>query len=285
MLITTFDPWKSKLCTCPRKLTLNPYTGCSHGCLYCYVSAYVPEFDHTRPKANLTARLGKEARKVEGELVSIANSSDPYPPMERSLGLTRKCLRILSRRNCRVQLVTKSDLVTRDIDLLKKLPCTVAMTITTSDDALSKRLEPHAPPPSQRLRAVRTLLENGIPTSVRIDPLIPRLNDRPEDLIRQLALIGVPHITCSTYKAKSDNWRRVAQAFPHIAKDLGPLYFEKGERIGRSLYLPEDLRRRMIERVKTRAEKEGMKFASCREGFPQLNTATCDGSWLIQEST
>ena len=285
MLITVFDPWKSKLCTCPRKLTLNPYTGCSHGCLYCYVSAYVPDFDRTRPKADLTARLEKEARRVEGELISIANSSDPYPPLEQSLGLTRKCLQILSKRNCRVQLVTKSDLVTRDVDLLKKLPCTVAMTITTSDDTLSMRLEPHAPLPSNRLRAVRTLLESGIPTSVRVDPLIPRLNDRPEDLIRQLAVLGVPHITCSTYKAKGDNWRRVVQAFPRIAKDLGPMYFEKGERIGRSLYLPEDLRRRMIERVKTQAEEEGIKFASCREGFPQLNTATCDGSWLIQEPT
>jgi DNA repair photolyase len=283
MLLTAFDPWKSKLCTCPPKLTLNPYTGCPHGCLYCYVSAYVPDFRHTRPKANLITRLEKETRRLSGALVSIANSSDPYPPIERGLRLTRKCLQVLSRSDCRLQLVTKSNLVTRDIDILKRIPCTVAMTITTDDDKLSRLLEPQAPPTSRRLRAVTKLLRERIPTSVRIDPLIPFLNHQPEQLVRQLASMGVAHITCSTYKVKSDNWRRIAQVFPQTAKSLSTLYFEKGERIGRNRYLPMDLRKTMIERVKKMAEREGMKFASCREGFPQFNSATCDGSWLIHK--
>lgn len=284
MLITPFDPWKSKLCTCPQKLTLNPYTGCSHGCLYCYVSSYVPNFHHTRPKTNLIPRLEKEAKELGGELVSIANSSDPYPPIERALGLTRKCLQILSKHHCRLQLVTKSPLVTRDIDILKKTPCTVAMTITTMNDTLAKLLEPHAPSSSKRLDAVSKLLQDSIPTSVRIDPLIPLLNHQPDKLIKKLASIGVPHVTCSTYKVKHDNWRRIAQAFPRVAKSLSPLYFEKGERIGRNLYLQRNTRKEILEEVKELVEEEGMKFSSCREGFPQLNTAICDGSWLIQDT-
>ena len=284
MLIAPFDPWNSKLCTCPPKLTLNPYTGCAHGCLYCYVSSYVPDFYHPRPKTNLISKLEREAGKLKGELVSIANSSDPYPPIEQTLGLTRKCLQTLSRHHCKLQLITKSPIVTRDIDILKKTRCTVAMTIITEDDKLAKILEPHAPPSSNRLNAVRKLLQESVPTSVRIDPLIPSLNHQPYKLVKMLASMGVSHVTCSTYKVKPDNWRRITQAFPVLAKSLGPQYFEKGERIGRSLYLPRNTRRELLENVKKLAEEEGMKFSSCREGFPGLNSATCDGSWLIQDS-
>ncbi len=283
MLITPFDPWKSQLCTCPPKLTLNPYTGCPYGCLYCYVTSYIPNFHRCRPKKALAHRVEKGATKLHGELISIANSSDPYPSMEEALGLTRTCLEILSRHDCRIQIVTKSPLVTRDIDVLKKTRSMVALTITTENDELARRLEPSVPPPSQRLKAVRTLLQSNIPTIVRIDPIIPLLNDQPKKLVKELASMGVPHITCSIYKAKYDNWRRVTQIFPAETAALKPLYFENGERHGRSFLLPREMRRRILENVKRIVENEGMRFSSCREGFPQLNSATCDGSWLLHE--
>ena len=284
MLITPFDPWESKLCTCPKKLTLNPYTGCSHGCLYCYASSYVPDFHHARPKKNLIPQLEKEATKLKGELISIANSSDPYPPTELALGMTRKCLQILSKHHCKIQLVTKSPLVMRDVDILKKTPSMISMTITTEDNKLAKLLEPLAPLPSKRLKAVSRLIQNGVPVSVRIDPLIPLINHNPERLVRKLASIGVSHITCSTYKAKHDNWKRIAQAFPIEAMSLSSLYFDKGERKGGTRYLPRSIRKENLEKAKGLVEEEGMKFACCREGFPQLNSATCDGSWLIPDS-
>ena len=133
-LITRFDPWQSSLCTCPPKLTLNPYTGCSHGCVYCYATSYTPHFVACKPKKDLLKHVECEAAKLNGETLSIANSSDPYPHPEVDLGLTRKCLKILSRHNCRIQIVTKSNLVTRDVDILAQVPCTVALTITTEDD-------------------------------------------------------------------------------------------------------------------------------------------------------
>jgi DNA repair photolyase len=284
MLISPFDPWKSELCTCPKKLTLNPYTGCSHGCLYCYASSYVPDFHHARPKENLIPQLEREARKLKGELVSIANSSDPYPPTELDLGMTRKCLQILSKHPCKIQLVTKSPLVTRDAEILKKAPSMVSLTITTEDNKLAKLLEPLAPPPSERFKAVSRLLQDGIPVSVRVDPLIPFINDDPERLVRKLASMDVSHITCSTYKARQDNWKRVAQVFPMAAKSLSALYFDRGERKGRTLYLPRTVRKEILGKTKEFVEEEGMKFACCREGFPELNSATCDGSWLIQDS-
>jgi DNA repair photolyase len=282
MTLTPFDPWKSKLCTCPPKLTLNPYTGCPHQCIYCYASSYIPNFSQCRPKKNLIPKLKKEAVKLNGELISIANSSDPYPPMERTFSLTRACLNILSNHNCKLQLVTKSPLVTRDIDILQKTPRSmVSISITTENDKNARSLELLAPLPSKRLEALKKLVQENIPVSARIDPIIPFINDNPEKLIKRLASIKVSHITCSTYKVKYDNWRRFAHAFPSIAKSLQPLYFEKGERIGRSFYLPKKMRQEIIRNVKELVENEGLKFSGCREGFPQLNSAACDGSWLI----
>ncbi len=280
-LISSFDPWQNGMCACPRKLTFNPYSGCDHGCLYCYASSYVQNFADCRPKKDHVAALRREATKLKGEIVSISNSSDPYPRMEANIGWTRLCLEILAESNCRIQIITKSDIVTRDDDILSRTPCAVALTITTDDDKLAKTLEPNAPSPTQRIRAVQDLLAKGIPVSVRIDPIVPLVNDDPQTLIATLAAIGVKHITSSTYKPKPDNWRRLSEAMPKIAEKLKPLYFQQGERVGGNTLLPKDLRLRLLSNVRELAIARGMQFGVCREGLPKLNTAACDGSWLI----
>jgi len=281
-LITEFDPWRSELCTCPPKLTFNPYTGCDHACVYCYATGYIPKFFNCKPKKDLIPGLKREAVKLKGEIVSIANSSDPYPNLEAKTGLMRKCLEILAQQNCKIQIITKSNLVVRDIDLLKKMPSIVSLTITTDDDNVAKLIEPHAPSSSERLKAVEILIEEGIPTSVRIDPIIPFINDNTENLIKTLASMNVKHVTGSTYKVKLDNWQRFSIALPKTAEKLKPLYFEKGEKIGRYIYLPKDLRLKLMKTVGAMAEKYGMKFGTCREGLSHLNTAVCDGSWLLK---
>jgi len=280
-LISRFDPWRSGLCTCPPKLTFNPYTGCDHQCVYCYASSYIPSFSDCRPKKDLLAALKREAAKLNGETISIANSSDPYPRAEASTGLTRRCLEILAESNCKIQIITKSNLVVRDDDLLSKIPSTVAFTVTTDDDDIAKLIEPHAPLPSQRLRAAQDLIKKGIPVSVRIDPIIPLVNDQPQKLIADLASIGVKHLTCSTYKAKPDNWMRLSQAMPKVAEKLKPLYFQQGEKIGGNTLLPKELRFRLLKGVRDLAVANNMKFGVCREGLAELNTAPCDGSWLM----
>ncbi len=282
-LISKFDPWRSKLCTCPPKLTFNPYTGCDHACVYCYASSYIPKFYDCRPKANLISRLKKEAVKLRGEIISISNSSDPYPNLEAETGLTRRCLEILSSQNCRIQIITKSDMVIRDIDLLNKLPSMVSLTITTDKDSTAKVIEPNAPLPSKRLKAIEKLVGKGVPVSVRIDPVIPYVNDNPEKLVKTLASLGVKHVTASTYKVKPDNWQRVSIALPKIAEKLKPLYFEKGERIGQYTYLPKDLRVKLLKKLHDLTKQYGLKFGTCREGLTFLNTATCDGSWLLKK--
>ena len=195
----------------------------------------------------------------------------------------RRCLEVLSESNCKIQIITKSDLVTRDDDLLQKVPSTVAFTITTLDDELASVLEPHAPSPSMRIRAAQDLTKAGIPVSVRIDPLIPSLNDNPQQLIAELSAVGVKHITASTYKAKPDNWARLAKAFPKEMEKLKPLYFSEGERSGGNVLLPKEYRFKLLKSVRDSVEAVGMRFGVCREGLPQLNTADCDGSWMMPQ--
>ncbi len=219
---------------------------------------------------------------MNGELVSISNSSDPYPQLEQKAGLTRKCLEILAESCCRLQIVTKSDLVVRDIDILQKVPCVVSVTVLTVDDGLSGRLEPGAPVSSRRLEAIETLVNAGIPTTVRIDPVIPFVNDDLAGLIEAVADLGALQVTCSTYKVKPDNWRRFSAVFPEVAEKLKPHYFGERERIGRSLCLPMNLRFGLMKKAKELAEEYNLKFGCCREGF-RLNSAVCDGSWAIQK--
>ena len=262
-------------------MTFNPYTGCDHGCVYCYASSYIPHFSRCRQKKRLLQRLQQEAEKLNGQTISIANSSDPYPRLEAKTQLTRKSLKILADSDCRIQLITKSDLVMRDEDLLSKVPSTVSITITTDNAELAQILEPHAPSPKLRLRAAEELTSKGIPISVRIDPVIPFINDEPKKLVDILTSIGVKHITSSTYKLKPDNWSRFSAELPSIAKKLAPLYFTQGDKIGGNILLPKDFRFKLMKKIRDEVISNGMEFGVCREGLVELNTAPCDGSWLL----
>jgi DNA repair photolyase len=128
---------------------------------------------------------------------------------------------------------------------------------------------------------VQDLIKASIPVSVRIDPIIPSVNDQPQKLISELASIGVKHITCSTYKAKADNWKRLTQSMPLVAEKLKPIYFLQGEKVGGSALLPQELRFKLLKQIRDLAVAHSMRFGVCREGFTQLNTAPCDGSWLM----
>lgn len=281
MILKSFDPWNNRLCTCPKKLSLNPYTGCSHGCLYCYASSYIPRFWDCRPKSDLIQRLKRDASRVrQGTLVSASNSSDPYPPAEKELCLTRGCIEILKERGLRLQIVTKSDIVARDVDLLCEMRSMVAITLTTLEDDLAAVLEPGAPRPSKRLEAMRLLAENGIPVSARVDPIIPGINSGEiEDLASAAARAGARHITASTYKARSDNLKRLCKSFPEETRVLSK-QFKMGDRVGGTSYLPESLRIEILKLARAASIENEMTFSACREGFFQ-EERSCDGSHLI----
>jgi DNA repair photolyase len=284
MILREFDPWNNPLCSCPKKLSLNPYTGCSHGCLYCYASSYIPRFAECRPKPRLLAALRRELlRRKPGLLVSMSNSSDPYPPIEVDLQLTRGCIQIIKDANIRLQIVTKSDIVCRDFDLLKDMACAVSITITTLCDELSSLLEPGAPLPGRRLDAIRLLRSKGVPVSARLDPIIPGINDAEiEDLVLAVCEAGALHITTSTYKARPDSWKRLNAVFPGESKGL-EILLKKGNKVGSACYLPEDTRVHLLKRVKGAALESGVTFSSCREGFSQDPGLCCDGTHLAAQ--
>jgi len=285
-VIHPFDPWKSPLCTCPPKYSLDPYTGCGHMCKYCYITSYIKQAFNPRPKKNLIQRIVKDLKRIDySRHISMSNSSDPYTPPEAKLRLTRRVLEVLVSRGAKVLIITKSTLVVRDIDLLRRGNVSVSITITSLNNRVSKTLEPNAPSPYERLKALRSLIRNGVPCSVRIDPLIPYINDDYSGiraLVKALADVGVKHVISSTYKARPDSFKRIVKAFVRVREGLKELYFEKGEVVQRYRYLPRSLRYEMLKKVAELVREEGMTFAVCREGFGDLNSGeTCDGSHLI----
>ena len=284
-LITPFDPWRGRLCTCPPKYSFSPYRGCGHRCVYCYITSYVPGAFQPRVKEFTLLQLEKELEKLDrSKPVSIANSSDPYTPGEAQNLLMREVLPVFIRNGFKLLIVTKSNLVARDIDILSKGRVCVSVTVTTLNERVAKRLEPFAPHPVSRLRALEALSRAGIPTMIRLDPIIPGINDDSNTInaiLKAASEAGVRQVTTSTYKAKPDNFKRVLTAFPELGEDLKNVY-SRGERVGRSTYMAKSLRRELILKVREAAEELSMGFASCREGFPELHTAeTCDGSHML----
>lgn len=281
-VITDFDPWKNSLCSCPKKFSLSAYTGCNHNCLYCYASSYIPKFSFPREKKDFLNRLNKEITKLEpNSTITIANSSDPYLPLEKKLKITRKILQILSKYDIKLLIVTKSDLILRDLDILKNFKnIVIAFTITSLNKNLCQKLEPNAPLPIERLKAVETI-SKYIPVICRVDPLIYNLNTKEKDLknlIQKISLAGAKQIISSTYKAKSDNLKKMINFFPENKNLWHKLYLEEGEKKGSYIYMEKKLRLELISKIRTISLENKLEFSSCREGFENLNTLACDGS-------
>jgi len=286
-VIRVFDPWKSPLCTCPPKYSLQPYTRCSHQCLYCYATSYIGRGRST-PKKNLLRNLLHDLKYIDKKYhINLSTSSDPYPPEELEYKLTREVLRMLINAGCRVLITTKSSLVTRDLEVIARGRVAVMITVTTLDSNLARVLEPGAPSPGERLHAIEELAKRGIPVGVRIDPIIPYLNDEPDELrelVKTVIDLGARHVVTSTYKAKPDNLARMCQAYPDLAQRWKRLYVEGGSWIHGYWYLSPELRKKLLKPVVEVASARGITYAVCREGLTSetyFKAPTCDGSHLI----
>jgi DNA repair photolyase len=280
-IVKPFDPWGSRDCPCPPKLTFNPYTGCTHGCLYCYITSYIPRAFEVRTKKGLLRKVKRDLKRIPLDRpISLSNSSDPYPPMETELRITRRILEMFKEKQVSVQIVTKSDIVARDADLLAEFPSVVAFSLTTLDEELTKKLEPGAPSPERRIEAMGRLKDRGIPVVARVDPIVPGLNDAQESLE---ALFGrleglVDHVVGSTFKPRADGLKRMKNRFPDVFERTGEHY----ERRGTTWMLREDIRFGILERLKELSDGHGMTFGTCRERFLSLQSGgSCDGTHLI----
>ena len=193
----------------PFDVSINPYRGCEHGCVYCYARPTHEYFELSAGldfeskifvKQNAAALLRKKlmALRWVPQTIGMSGVTDPYQPAEKHFRITRSCLQVLSEFRNPVGVVTKNHLVTRDIDYLGELArheaAMVAISITTLDGDLARRMEPRASHPRRRLEAIRKLSAAGIPTVVMVAPVIPGLTDHEiPDIVSAAAEAGAIH--------------------------------------------------------------------------------------------
>jgi DNA repair photolyase len=169
---------------------MNLYRGCPHGCIYCDSRSncyHIDHFDIPRGKENALEILEKElSKKHDHGVVGIGSMSDTYNPNELKYEQTRGALKLLSKYNFGVSIDTKSDLILRDLDLLKEINSKnnviIKITITKPKDELSKIIEPHVCVSSKRFKAIKTLTDNGIFAGIMMNPLLPFISDKEEDI-------------------------------------------------------------------------------------------------------
>ena len=187
---------------------MNIYRGCSHGCIYCDSRSKCYQFTHPfediEVKQNapqlLESALKSKRKKC---MIGTGAMSDPYMHCEERLGLTRKCLEIISKYECGIAVQTKSDRILRDIDLLdeinRKAKAVVQITLTTYDDDPCKILEPNVCNTKRRIEVLEKMHERGIPTIVWLTPICPFINDTPENItaiLEECARVGVKGVIC-----------------------------------------------------------------------------------------
>ena len=190
----------------PFDQSINPYQGCEHGCVYCYARpshSYLdlsPGLDFEtqifyKPNA-VTQLLGEwEKRNYVCKPITIGANTDPYQPAEKTLEITRQLLEVFLEHRHPVTLITKSNLISRDVDLLARLAelnlCSVAISLPTMNDELKRAMEPRVPSANARLKAMTLLSRNGIPVSSLVAPIIPALNDNEiESILEAVAGTG-----------------------------------------------------------------------------------------------
>jgi DNA repair photolyase len=165
---------------------INPYVGCGHGCRYCYASFMKRFTGHLEPwgefidvKMNAPSVLRKQLKRAKQGVVALSTVTDPYQPIEKKYRLTRKCLEALLDAQLSVNLLTRSPLCLRDVDLFKRFErIEVGLSITTHDETIKKIFEPHSPSIRSRVKALETLRQEKIPTYAFIGPLLP-LDPKP----------------------------------------------------------------------------------------------------------
>ena len=180
---------KSKSILSPKN-GMNLYRGCSHGCIYCDSRSEIynmgHDFEDIEVKENSLELLKRELIKRPKAMIGTGAMTDPYIPLEKRLEYVRRSLELIHRYGFGFTCITKSDLILRDLDLLKKInekgKVVVQMTITTADDELCSILEPNVCPTSRRVEVLKILNENGIPTVVWLCPILPFINDTEENI-------------------------------------------------------------------------------------------------------
>lgn len=248
---------------------MNLYRGCTHGCIYCDSRSECYRMEHdfedVEVKGNapelLRAALRKKRRKC---MIGAGSMSDPYNPLEQTLCLTRRCLEIIEREGFGATLITKSDLVLRDMDLLERIHrrarCVVQMTLTTADEGLCRLLEPRVCNTQRRVEVLLECRRRGIPTVVWLSPILPYINDAPEnigailDYCKQAGVYGVLCFGMGlTLRAGNREYyyQKLDEHFPGLKRKYQ-------QRYGLDYALPSDREKELMALFHSRCEQAGM---------------------------
>ena len=279
-------PSKSLLNRCvsnrqmPFTWTINPYRGCEFGCRYCY-ARYTHEFMEMRDgmefeqkiyvKQHAAGLLRHELRRVKpGESIALGTATDPYQPAERRYEVTRGILEEFSlHRGYELGIVTKSDMVVRDLDLLQRVAqsnkLSIHVTITTLDINLARILEPRAPRPDLRIDAVRTLAKAGLRVGISCSPVVPGITDSPKDLeslIHAAADAGADYVFANPLFLKPCSAAVflpfLEQHFPNLAANYRQRYQDRA-------FLPPAYGKRLSQLVARLREKYKLTRATRRD--------------------
>jgi DNA repair photolyase len=270
-------PVKSLLNRCtsarmPFTWTINPYRGCEFACKYCY-ARYTHEFMEMRDGVDFERRifvkqqaawlLRQDLKKVKrGEEIAIGTATDPYQPAERRYGITLTILEELAlHAGLEISIVTKSNLVLRDAELLRKVAernqLYVNLTITTLDVGLARILEPRAPRPDLRLEAVRKLNEAGVPAGVICAPVVPGITDDPQSLD---ALVGATKEAGGRYIFANPLFLKPCSAsifLPFLEHEFPRLVESYRKRYASRAFLPASYRKRISSLMAALRRKHG----------------------------
>ena len=199
---------------------LNPYIGCEHGCVYCYAEFMRKYTSHKEEwgefvdvKINIVDRLRQQIKRAKPGTIMIGTVTDAYQPLEEKYQLTRRCLEILAYFNFPISIQTKSDLVTRDIDILRRIKNKeVGFTITSIDPKVERIFEPKASKLENRFRALEKLRENDIPAFVFFGPILPFFSDNEKSirsLLERLESMGIEEIYFDKMNYLKLRWGKV----------------------------------------------------------------------------
>jgi DNA repair photolyase len=278
-------PAKSLLNRCnsnrrlPFSWTINPYRGCEFACKYCY-ARYTHEFMEMRDgvefeqkiyvKQHTAELLRRELKKVKpGESIALGTATDPYQPAERRYEITHGILEEFARhRGFELGIVTKSNLIVRDIELLREVQqhntLSIHITITTLNVELARILEPRAPRPDLRMEAVRELSAAGLDVGVSSSPVLPGITDSPADLeaiVRAAAAAGARHIFAGPLFLKPCS---AAIFLPFLEQNFPQLVENYRQRYQESSFLPPSYGKRIAELISSFRRKYGIARADPR---------------------
>ena len=230
--------------------SLNCYTGCSHGCVYCYARFMQRFHPHDEPwgafvdvKVNAVEVLKRQLRRATPGTVFVSSACDGWQPVEAQWRLTRRCCELLLERGFQVHVLTKSALVLRDLDVFAGRPARVGITLTTLDERLRELWEPGTASVQERLGVIEAACRSGLQTGVMFGPLLPFLSDSQEAidaLLERAADLKIDRIWVDAINPRPRVWPAVAELlrakFPELLQPYRKILFDE---VSRAQYLKE----------------------------------------------